>query len=177
MAISIAEKQHWKERIGSKLDARIQSLKLQNPKLFQGIEAKAKEQALASLGVAAQLERLEQLDKEIDLMGEELKDVAVAVITTISGKETERYYASRSKIESLLKPHIAKAEAELLHTHKLGKQVAELETEKENLLDTIWLATSPSQMSKMWTKALKLIGEETTAFQRDILTLAQVEDQ
>jgi len=173
MAISYAEKQHWKERIGSKLDARIQALKLQNPKFFQGIEAKARQQALASLGITAQLERMEQLDAEIDRMGEELKDIACALITTVSGKETERYYASRSKIDALLKPHIAKATQELLRTHKLGKQVADLEAEKENLMDTIWLATSPRQMSEMWIKALKLIGEETTAFQRDILTVAK----
>jgi hypothetical protein len=48
--------------------------------------------------------------------------------------------------------------------------VAILETELENLIDTIWLATSSRQMSDMWEKILRLIDEETTSFQREILS-------
>jgi hypothetical protein len=170
MAISITEKEHWKERIGKKLDTRIQTLKMQDSAYFFLTEEKARTQALAALGIADDFQEMEELAAEIDSKAELLKNRIISLIEVLTGKKDTGHYGSRSRLDSLLRPHVQKQEAELLGRSELGRQVALLEAEKENLMDTIWLATSPRQMSEMWGKVLKLIGEETTAFQREIIT-------
>jgi hypothetical protein len=43
--------------------------------------------------------------------------------------------------------------------------------EKENLLDTIWLATSTSQLKTLWTKVSDLLGSAPTQLERDALAI------
>ncbi len=40
---------------------------------------------------------------------------------------------------------------------ELGRKVLQLELEKEQLLDTIWLATSPKQVKELWTALGELL--------------------
>ena len=52
-----------------------------------------------------------------------------------------------------------------------GRQILRLREEKENLLDTIWLATSPSQLKTLWTKVAELLGTAATQLERDALAI------
>ena len=114
MALTITEKNHWKERIAQRNDKRINQIKCANPKIFQDIADKAKREAI---------------------------------------RELQRH-----------------VEEELLLNHPLGREVTSLQNEKENLLDTVWLATSSREVTTLWEKALKLLGEQTTDFQREVLS-------
>ena len=62
-------------------------------------------------------------------------------------------------------------EEELLAGNELGRQVLKLRAERENLLDVIWLATSPSQVRQLWTKVAELLGEEPTHLEREALSI------
>ena len=62
-------------------------------------------------------------------------------------------------------------EEELLAEHKIGRQVLKLRVEKENLLDVIWLATSPNQVRQLWTKVGELLGDEPTQLEREALAI------
>jgi hypothetical protein len=62
-------------------------------------------------------------------------------------------------------------EDELLGECETGRQILRLREEKENLLDTIWLATSPSQLKTLWTKVAELLGSEATQLERDALAI------
>ena len=69
--------------------------------------------------------------QEAGAVGEELKNIASAVMGALTGREENRHWASRPQIETLLEAHIAKAHSELLLTHKLGKEIAAIEAEKD----------------------------------------------
>lgn len=169
MAISISEKQHWKERIEKKIKQRIHALKSQNPTYFVNAESEAKLLAINELGIATEFEELKHLNQEIDRMTEDLKTRICVTIEKLSGEKPLHYNVHVGRIDTLLQPYTARKLDELLQADKLGREVAKLESEKENLMDTIWLATSSRQMSDMWTKVLKLLDEEGTDFQREIL--------
>lgn len=177
MAISISEKQHWKERIEKKIKLRIHSLKSQDPALFKEAEVVARTTAIDSLGISDDLDQIEQLKSQIETLENQKRDKGVSIIERLSGEPAMKGYYSeyefRNSLDNLLKTHIQKKLKDFLQASPLGREVAKLESEKENLMDTIWLATSSRQMSDMWTKVLKLLAEESTAFQQEILKSAK----
>lgn len=67
-------------------------------------------------------------------------------------------------------------ERELLDRHPLGRQVLHLEQEKEELLDTVWLATSPSQIKQLWAKFAEVLQWDPPELQKQALAIAAVSD-
>ena len=65
---------------------------------------------------------------------------------------------------------------QLLADDPVGREVARLEAEKDRLLDTVWLATSPAQIKQLWTKVAELLGDEPTRLEREALSIAPEED-
>lgn len=173
MAISISEKQHWKERIEKKIKQRIHALKSQSPALFTAAEVVARTTAIESLGIGDDLDQHEKLKSQIEDLENQKKVKSISILERLSGEPVMRGYYSdyefQNSLDNLLKIHIQKKLEAFLQASPLGREVAKLESEKENLMDTIWLATSSRQMSDMWTKVLKLLDEEGTDFQREIL--------
>ena len=54
--------------------------------------------------------------------------------------------------ETRLKGEINKVKQRLMKDTELGRQVAQLESEKEYSLDAVWLATSNKQIRELWTQ-------------------------
>ncbi len=67
-------------------------------------------------------------------------------------------------------------EDELLAESEPGRRIRQLRVEKDSLLDTIWIATSPREIKVLWTKVGELLGDEQTALVRDALAIEPVED-
>ena len=53
----------------------------------------------------------------------------------------------------------------------VGREIARWEAERENLLDTVWLATSPAQVRALWTKVGELLGDVPTPLEREALAI------
>ena len=70
--------------------------------------------------------------------------------------------------EGASSPHSRQAvhEETLLREHDLGRQITQLRLEKENLLDTVFLATSPTQIRSLWGQVSDLLGDELSQLQR-----------
>jgi hypothetical protein len=52
--------------------------------------------------------------------------------------------------------------------------VIELEREKEELLDTVWLATSGLQIKQLWAKVTDILQQQPTPFQQKALKIEAV---
>ena len=52
-----------------------------------------------------------------------------------------------------------------------GREVLRLQHEKENLLDTVWIATSPAHIKQLWCKVNELLGDEPTHLEREALAI------
>ncbi len=65
MSLTVAERNHWKERIARRIDQRIETLVArQDPVLLQRVAEQARAKAYASLGIDAQQRELEAIRKE-----------------------------------------------------------------------------------------------------------------
>jgi hypothetical protein len=170
MAITITEKQHWKERIEARINKRIEHLKSGNPQLFVEVADQARVKAVASLGIKqdhAALVALEKKEKDLEL---QKKALIATLYQKLTGECSAGEYWVRSKIDGRISEQQAKHQDELLLSHELGREIARLNSEKENLLDTVWLATSPRQVTDLWQKVITLLGDQTTEFQREVLS-------
>ena len=67
-------------------------------------------------------------------------------------------------------------EGELLRESDLGREILRLRREKENLLDTVWLASSTSQLKTLWQNVATLLGDEATQLERAALAIPAVTD-
>ena len=77
----------------------------------------------------------------------------------------------RSSINSAVQKRQAVHEDELLADHPVGRDVLKLRAEEENLLDVVWLASSPSQIKQLWAKVAALLGDEPSALEREALAI------
>lgn len=171
MALSITEKNHWKDRIAQRIDKRVNQIKCANPEFFQKISEQAKAEAIKRAKIGKEMSRLLEIEGTKAALATEEEKLLKSVYRTLYGKECDSssYYLRNhidSRIEELQRHH----EEALLREDSLGRELSGLLAEKESLLDTVWLATSPRQVTDLWVKALKLLGEETTGFQQDVLS-------
>jgi hypothetical protein len=60
---------------------------------------------------------------------------------------------------------------QLLAEDPVGREIARLEAEKDRLLDTVWLACSPSQIGQLWARVGELLGDEATTLEREALAI------
>ena len=183
MAISVAERNHWRDRIAARIDRRIETLVAkQDPALLQHVAEEARQKAYGSLGISSHQHELEQLEKqkqEIEKRERRLLAEQRAVIngTTVE-QELERggYYRYDSEVENAVKARAKALEADILAESDLGKQVLALREEKDNLLDTVWLATSSSQIKELWEQVNTLLEVAPTTLEEKALKIEPVQE-
>lgn len=175
MAITITEKEHWKRRIEAKIDKKIEKLKLSNPELFQSVTKQAHTSALQSLGLTKLHQQCEQTKTSIK-KSREKEEQQLSEMHKILKGEPETSWRAEDVIKNEVKKQQSLHEEELLLNHELGRKISILNEEKENLLDTVWLATSPRQITDLWEQVSLILGEESTAFQKEVLANKPKED-
>ena len=182
MALTVAEKEHWKERIEKRVDRRVEMLVAkQDPALLQRVSAAAREKAYKRLGIDAQQQELDEIDTKretLDSRERRLKaEQCAAVKGTSVEKELEDYYRHDNTIETAVEARAKALESDILAESELGKQVLTLRGEKDNLLDTVWLATSSSQIKELWEQVNALLQVTPTALEKKALKITPMQDE
>ena len=184
MGLTLGEKSHWKDRIAKRIERRIETLiAKQDPTLLQRVCEQARQKAYASLGIQPQQDELEQLDKQkkdIDRRERRLKSEQRSVLNGSSVEEElerGRYYARHdTDVQNAVELRADALEADILAESDLGKQVLALREEKDNLLDTVWLATSSSQIKELWEQVNALLEAKPTALEQKALKIEPVQE-
>ena len=179
--LTVTEKEHWKSRIARRIDKRIEAITAGDPNFFERIERDARQRALESLGLAEYQAELDQLQRQKETLEKREKRLHKTMLARIRGVEPDDlddYYSYRhdSEVDNAVKRRKAVHEDELLAESELGQQVLKLRSEKESLLDTVWLAASAKQIKDLWHKVAELLGDEQTQLQRDALAIEPVND-
>ena len=180
--LTVSEKQHWKDRIAMRIARKVEAIKSEHPALFDRARRDAHGQALQSLGLAGPYGELEAVQAEEAALARRKKRAQRAMIAALKGipvKEVPDNFAVRYGTELPLPAEAAEAisrrqaahQERLLADDPVGMRVAALEAEKDNLLDTIWLATSPDQIRTLWKQVGLLLGDEPTGLEREALAI------
>jgi hypothetical protein len=174
--LTVAERNHWRERIQARIDRRIEAITAGEPGLMERIRHEARGRALESLGLAAfqeELDRLAGRRAELDRRDSQTRKEMLARVRGVSADDLDCYTRvhDHPEIRAAIDRWKALHEEELLAGHELGRQVLQLRAERENLLDAIWLATSAAQVRLFWQKVGELLGEEPTRLEREALSI------
>ena len=180
--LTVTEKNHWRDRIAARIAKAVERIRARHPALFDRITREAHAQALASLGLADAHAELEAIRAEEAALARRKKQAQKAMIATLRSipiDEVNDSFSIRYGSELALPNEVAEAIARRQSAHRdqrladdpIGREVALLEAEKDRLLDTIWLAASPSQIKQLWSRVGELLGDEPTALERDALAI------
>jgi len=174
--LTVAEKTHWKDRIQARIDRKIEQITAGEPGLIERIKHEARGRALESLGLAAFQDELDEIAAqraELDRRDSQVRKEMLAKVRGVSADDLDCYTRvhDHPEIKAAITKRAAMHEEELLAGHDLGRQVLRLREEREHLLDSIWLATSPSQVRSFWQKVGELLGEEPTRLEREALSI------
>ena len=176
--LTVTEKSHWRDRIAARIARAVERIKARHPALFDRVAR----QALSSLGLADAYAELEAIKADEVALARRKKQAQRLMIATLRGTPVDEVADSFSirYVSELALPHeVAEAitrrqsahQDQLLADDPIGREIARLEAEKDRLLDTVWLAASPTQIKQLWTKVGELLGDEPTTLERDALAI------
>ena len=175
MALTVREKEHWKERIARRIDHAIETLQAkEDPGFRERIRKESDQQAWESLGLAALRDECRQIEVDIKCLESRRRDAWADMLSKVSGtpaNEIRGLYCEPREVHAAVNRRIELHERELLSKTSLGKQILRLREEKEELLDTVWLATSPSQIKELWTRFAEVLNWEPPKLQREALAI------
>ena len=171
MPLTVSEKEHWRDRISKRIDKKIAAITARDPGLFDRIAGNARARSIQSLGIAeliAEQDQLEEQTKTLEAREAVVSRSVLARLRSVPPDTIDSYAVCRSETEinNAIKARQSIHEEELLREHELGRQIVQLRLEKENLLDTVFLATSPIQVRDLWQKVSDLLGDELSQLQR-----------
>ena len=175
MTLTVREKEHWKETIERKVKRAIAELYAQGEhNLLIRIDKDAKRKALESLGILEWQERLDDIASTISKLMKEQEDVRASINDKLSvvRSDSNSLYFYQYSLEGIVSAQRKRFHRELLAQEPLGRMVQHLESELEQLLDAVWLATSSKQINEIWSRVSKLLEQPPTSFQREALEIS-----
>lgn len=179
-SLTVAEKHHWKDRIGKRLDKKIEAILAGEPHLMERIQEQARQRAVQSLGLTelqAELDALTKQQEERERRERHLHRATLAVVRRVPVDDVDECYchSQHHDVTVAIQRRLAVHEEELLAADEVGHEILRLRREKDNLLDTVWLAASSQQIKELWRKVVELLGEHQTDLQKEALDIGPVE--
>ena len=175
--ISVTEKAHWRDRIAAKLDKKIEVLTAASPGLMDRVKREARQRASQSLGLAALQGAIDAVVADRKALDQRERQAERAMLAQVRGvavadlDDCHYGYHEQREVENVVGRRAAVHEEELLLEDETGRAVLRLQHEKENLLDTVWIATSSAQIKLLWSKVNELLGDEPTHLERTALAI------
>ncbi|WP_435011926.1 hypothetical protein P12x_006160 (plasmid) [Tundrisphaera lichenicola] len=180
--LTVTEKSHWRDRIAARIAKAAERIKARHPTLFDRVAREAHEQALASLGLSEIYAEMESIKSEEGTLARRKKAAQRRMVATLRGRpidEVPDSFSFRYGGDPSVPPEVTEAIAQRQAAHQdqlladdpIGREIARLESEKDRLLDTVWLAASPAQFKQLWVKVGELLGDAPTALEREALAI------
>jgi hypothetical protein len=181
--LTMTEKEHWKTRIPARIDRSIETIQSKHPALFDRVKREAHALALDSFGVSQSYAEMENIQVDEIALARREERAQRTMVAALRGVPLESVvdsieirYGQEMPLPVEVAGAIAKRQAahreQLLAEDPIGQELAGLRNERENLLDVIWLATSPAELRQLSMKVNLLLGDEPTQLERDTLSIA-----
>lgn len=181
MGLTLREKEHWRDRIARRIDHAIEELQAKEDLgYFERIRSQAEQQAWTSLGLAEMKEDVSNAKAEQERLGKRVKQLWAEMLAVVSGEpadDSRHHYSQPPQICAAISRRRLVHEHELLQQTTLGQKILHLEREKEELLDTVWLATSPTQVKQLWSRFAEVLSWEPPELQQQALSIAPLSDE
>jgi len=182
MPLTVTEKEHWKDRISRRIDKRIEAIHAEGPNLKDRIQRDARQRALESLGLAEMQTERDEIAKQKEALEKRERKIRRQMLAHVRGVPVDDVddvhpYGCNAEVNGAINRRQDVCEDELLAECDRGKQILRLREEKENLLDTVWLATSSTQVKELWGKVTELLGSQPTQLESDALGIVPADGE
>ncbi len=180
--LTVAEKNHWKDRLAKRIDRRIETIAAEEPNLLDRVKREARVRAMQSLSLAelqADVDAIEKEEETLEGRKSLLHRTMLARVRRVPLETIDQHYTPspyQNEVENAIKSRQAIHEDGLLAEYGVGRRILALRKERESLLDCVWLASSPIQVRELWARLSELLGDEQTQLQRDALLTTPVVD-
>ncbi len=175
MGITMKEKDHWKNQIETKINQTIDDRELgENPRFRQKMEEEAEEKAWQSLGLEKLKAEREKVEDEIACREQTRKEILVKILKKLGHRNPDPYCPGGylpSEVKTAVKRAARVHNRELMENSVFGSWILKLQKERDELLDKVWLATSPDQIREIRSRLVELLNCEPTKIQQDATTI------
>lgn len=166
MAISVTEKEHIKDLIEKRINAKIEQIQIENKADLDMIKEQAKINGIEALGLTETMATIESIDDQITKLTEKRNKLEIKALESLGVDSNRVYNRYREHINNKIATAAAISEKKLIDAHPNLKQISALKDEKENLLQTIWIATSNTQVKQLFDYLNSLLGVNPTSFEQ-----------
>jgi hypothetical protein len=178
MPLTVKEKEHWKERIEKKIEKAIEkAYRDEGQGLRETVRQEARTRVMKRYGLENYMKQHDSLTTQIEGLKSQQATLSEEASKSLGSMATRSHFMSpHSFIEDVIRREASDVEKEILQESEVGKKILRLEREREELTDTIWLATSPVQIRSLWKDFSSMLTEEPTELQKQALTYEAPED-
>jgi len=178
MSITVKEKDHWKQRIERRIDHKIKQIEASEPThVWEEMSRRAEQMAWEDLAIATLMQESVSLKKQVETLEAKQQRVWAEIWAVIRGVDvtTVRWQGHLAyDVERLIDSRKSLFLETIRAEHPKGQQIQRLQQEKEELLDTVWLATSASQIKELWSQIAEGLQSELTPFQLKALAIEPI---
>ncbi len=174
MTLTVKEEEHWKASIDRKVQRAIDAIYAEGEPSFRDrIQNESRRKALQSLGIEEQQDRNMVINNQVRVLQEEQRELEKKLTDAVKARcsEYKVEYSYQFSVEAAISRRQKRFERELLTENELGQKILRLQDEQEELLDTVWLATSSLQIKELWNRVSKLLNQPPTSLQQEALEI------
>jgi hypothetical protein len=180
--VKTSDRSLWETCLAALITRRINDLSETHADLFDDIRDRARQQAVAELGLAdleAAMARLQEERAALDQRQRRIEREQLAVLRGCTPEEVPDADLSLAR-QSVHREIAIRADAReplLLAECAPGRECLELHEERERLLETVLLATTAEQLKALWQRLTTRLDEPATPLQRHTLGLTETDDR
>lgn len=175
MSLTVKEKEHWKERIARRIDHAIEELQAtEDPGFYERLRNEADEEAWTTLGLKPLRDEHLEVVKQQEQLRRREQQIYREMYSRVSGTpltDVGSQYGMPLEVKRAVDRRKEVHVREFLSTTELGERILNLQQEKEELLDTVWLATSPSQIKELWSRFSEILNWNPPTLQQKALAI------
>ena len=179
-SITVAEREHWAGMIEEKLNGEIKKIELMNKGALSALQQESEIKAIKKLGIEKLLKNFQMQVKAVEYAEASRNKAGAALIRRLEGECAGNEYYDKSADMQARKciNEVSKVIlADLMDKHPIGKQIRDLEREKSELSNAVWIATSNKKVVDLYSELTsKLCGYDVTTAEAEALDIANIPD-
>ena len=166
-------KSYWSDLLGARIERKMKQVQAQKPDYFDQIGRQGHTEALEALGLKdLYVDLIMVHNDEIALAREKsqvqksmiaaVRKIPIADVAEPMEVEPSSDIGLPQEVATAINRLNAAYQQKLLVTDPLGLELLRLQAEKAALPTTIWLATNPPALKRLWAEVNALLGDERT---------------
>lgn len=169
MALTVSEKEYWKQFYNELYQDKIDDVRAKHPGLEGRLRDQARAEIIVELGIDKELDDIEEMEESISALRDKVKTMKKDLYEKVTGNDPNNVYYPRSinqGIENHIRTLTKARTKELMDDHEVGREIRRLQAEARKSFNAVMLASSPKQLKALAGRVAKALGKELSDVER-----------